>query len=79
MKKNDGVERTMDVTDKSQVIESLEQNEVVFALVSVLPKKLKVDKVALMENKLFFVASSDLKLPKNFTKKNLFEKLLLIY
>lgn len=79
MKRNSGVELTMDVTNKSQVIESLEQNEVDFALVSVLPKKLKVDKVALMENKLFFVASNDLELPKNLNRKNLFEKLPLIY
>ena len=79
MKKNEGVELTMDVTNKSQVLESLEKNEIDFALVSVLPKKLKVDKVALMENKLFFVASSGLELPKNISKKNLFEKFPLIY
>jgi DNA-binding transcriptional LysR family regulator len=79
LKKNSGVELSMDVTNKSRVIESLEQNEVDFALVSVLPKKLKVDKVALMENKLFFVASSGLELRKNLTKKNLFEKFPIIY
>jgi DNA-binding transcriptional LysR family regulator len=79
MNKNSGVELSMDVTNKSRVIESLEQNEVDFALVSVLPRKLKVDKVALMENKLFFVASTGLELRKNLTKKNLFEKFPIIY
>tara|TARA_R110002049_G_scaffold26361_2_gene91824 strand:- start:5601 stop:6524 length:924 start_codon:yes stop_codon:yes gene_type:complete len=79
MKRNEGIDLIMDVTNKSRVVESLEMNEVDFALVSVLPKKLKVEKVELMQNKLFFVASSELKLSKSLTKKNLFEKFPLIY
>lgn len=79
MKQNEGIDLLMDVTNKSGVIESLETNQVDFALVSVLPKKLKVDKVELMQNKLFFVASNGLKLNKSLTKKNLFEKFPLIY
>ena len=79
MNQNEGIDLKMDVTNKSRVVESLEMNEVDFALVSVLPKKLKVDKVELMQNKLFFVASSGLKLNKKLTKKNLFEKFPLIY
>jgi len=79
MKQNEGVDLIMDVTNKSRVVKSLEMNEVDFALVSVLPKKLKVHKVELMLNKLFFVASSELKLNKSLTKKSLFEKFPLIY
>ena len=79
MNQNEGIDLIMDVTNKARVIESLELNEVDFALVSVLPKKLNVDKIELMQNKLFFVASGELKINKNFTKKNLFEKLPLIY
>ncbi|MEQ8218830.1 MAG: LysR family transcriptional regulator [Arenibacter sp.] len=79
MKQNKGVDLIMDVTNKSSVIESLELNEVDFALVSVLPKKLQVDKVTLMQNKLFFVASSALELNKNVSGKNLFENFPLIY
>jgi len=79
MKQNKGVDLIMDVTNKSSVIESLEMNEVDFALVSVLPKKLKVDKVTLMQNKLFFVASSGLELNKKLTRKKLFENFPLIY
>ncbi len=79
MKNNDGVELNIDVTNKSRVVESLELNEVDFALVSVLPKKLKVERVQLMQNKLFFVASSQLKFKKTPTKKKLFEDLPLIY
>ncbi|WP_179005234.1 LysR family transcriptional regulator [Winogradskyella forsetii] len=76
---NEGVELLMDVTNKSRVIESLEQNSVDFALVSVLPEKLKVDKITLMENKLFFIASTKLKLDKSLSRKKLFEEVPLIY
>ena len=80
MKQNDGIDLIMDVTNKSRVVESLEINAVDFALVSVLPKKLKVKKVELMQNKLFFVASSRLELKqKNLSRKKLFEELPLIY
>ena len=79
MKNNQGVELNIDVTNKSRVVESLELNEVDFALVSVLPKKLKVERVQLMQNKLFYVASSQLKFKKTPSKKKLFEDLPLIY
>ncbi len=79
MNRNTGVELVMDVTNKTRVVESLELNEVDFALVSVLPKKLKVDQVELMPNKLFFVASSALELKRSLTKKKLFEEFPLIY
>ncbi len=79
MKQNQGIDLLMDVTNKSRVVESLEMNEVDFALVSVLPKKLKVNRIALMENKLFFIANSELEFNKKVTGKKLFEKLPLIY
>jgi DNA-binding transcriptional LysR family regulator len=79
MKRHSGINLIMDVTNKSRVVESLELNEVDFALVSVLPKKLKVNRVELMPNKLFFVASSGLEPKKGFTDKKLFEDLPLIY
>jgi DNA-binding transcriptional LysR family regulator len=79
MKLHEGVDLTMDVTNKSRVVESLEMNEVDFALVSVLPKKLTVDKIELMENKLLFLASSGLELKKDMTRKKLFEEIPLIY
>lgn len=79
MKANSGVELIMDVTNKSRVVKSLERNEVDFALVSVLPKKLKVNRVELMPNRLFYVACTDLKFKSTPTKKKLFEELPLIY
>ncbi len=79
MKQNPGVDLLMDVTNKTRVIETLELNEVDFALVSVLPKKLKIEWVELMENKLFFVGGSQFKFKKAPSKKTLFEDLPLIY
>jgi DNA-binding transcriptional LysR family regulator len=51
----------MDVTNKTSVIKNLENNEVDFALVSVLPKHLNVNRVELMENILYLVGSSSKK------------------
>lgn len=79
MTKNKGVELIMDVTNKSRVVESLELNKVDFALVSVLPKQLKVHQITLMQNKLYFVAGSKMDIKKSLSVKKLFEGLPLIY
>jgi DNA-binding transcriptional LysR family regulator len=57
LKKHPGIDLTMDVTNKSKVIESIEQNEVDFGLVSVLPNKLKVEEEILMPNQLYLVGN----------------------
>jgi DNA-binding transcriptional LysR family regulator len=54
-----GVELQMDVTNKNKVVKSLQNNEVDFALVSILPDKMQVDKIDLMQNKLFFVGNNE--------------------
>lgn len=54
-----GVELEMDVTNKNKVVKSLQNNEVDFALVSILPDKMQVDKIDLMQNKLFFVGNNE--------------------
>jgi len=78
IKQHPNVDLIMDVTNKTKVIKSLEQNEVDFALVSVLPKHLKINTLPLMENKLFFVGGRNMKV--DFVNdKSLFEKLPLIY
>ena len=79
MEQHRGVDLIMDVTNKTQVVESLENNEVDFAMVSVLPKKLKINTVELMENKLYFVGSSRLDLKNKASKRQLFEELPLIF
>ncbi|HLP65191.1 LysR family transcriptional regulator [Flavobacterium sp.] len=67
-----GIELEMDVTNKNKVIKSLENNEVDFALVSILPDKLKVDTIELMQNKLFFVGNNE----EQFKGKATMEKIL---
>ncbi len=79
MSENKEIDLSVDVTNKSKVIESLELNEIDFALVSVLPKKMKVNKITLMQNNLFFVASTKIEVSKSITKKKLFAKFPLIY
>jgi DNA-binding transcriptional LysR family regulator len=48
----------MDVTNKTKVIESLENNEVDFALVSILPSKLEIEQLDLIPNRLYLVGHS---------------------
>lgn len=79
MKQHSEIELLMDVTNKLKVIESLENNEVDFALVSILPANLNVEKLDLMQNKLFFVGNSKLKINKNMGMKELFESLPIIF
>ncbi len=55
MKTNSGVELEMDVNNKTKVIKSLKNNEVDFALVSILPDDIALESEVLMENKLFLV------------------------
>jgi DNA-binding transcriptional LysR family regulator len=79
MHKNEGVDLTMDVTNKASVIKSLENNEVDFAMVSTIPKNLAIERIELMKNKLFLVGRDQhLNITKNITK-NGFEKLPLIF
>jgi len=74
-----GVELMMDVTNKAQVINSLEKNEVDFALVSVLPENLSIEKVTLMQNKLFVVGNNEGHFANKTYDKRIFETIPLIY
>lgn len=80
LKEHSHVELLMDVTNKKQVLESLEQNEVDFALVSLLPEGLRIEKLELLKNQLYLVGNSDY---ANFRHqkhdKRIFENLPLIY
>ncbi len=79
LKKHEGIELIMDVTNKAQVVESLEKNEVDFSLVSVLPLHLQLCKEPLMENKLFVVANSAQQYTTAISPQGLLEELPLIY
>ncbi len=57
MHKNNGIQLNMDVTNKSKVIESLEKNEIDFALVSILPAAINIEKIDLLPNKLFLIGN----------------------
>jgi DNA-binding transcriptional LysR family regulator len=75
---NPGIELSIDVTNKSQVIKSLEKNEVDFSLVSILPNKLNIEKIDLLQNKLFLIGKNNIKkLPQQ--SKNIFNDIPLIY
>jgi DNA-binding transcriptional LysR family regulator len=58
MNQHDGIDLNLGVTNKTKVIESLKNNEIDFALVSVLPEDLDVDSEELIENKLFLVGNT---------------------
>jgi LysR family transcriptional regulator, low CO2-responsive transcriptional regulator len=80
LKKNPGVELSLDVTNKAKVIKSLEKNEVDFSLVSVIPENLSLNNLELIQNKLFVVGNMEEKYRKKKSYDNsIFEKIPLIY
>ncbi|WP_337045296.1 LysR family transcriptional regulator [Emticicia sp. 17c] len=79
MQQHSGIELLMDVTNKNKVVESLENNEVDFALVSILPNTLNVEKLDLLQNKLYLVGNTRMKLDKNIETKEIFTDLPLIF
>jgi DNA-binding transcriptional LysR family regulator len=79
IREHKGVELLMDVTNKSKVLESIENNEVDFALVSILPTSLYFEKLDLLQNKLFLVGSGKTKVKHLHNSKKIFENLPLIF
>ncbi len=79
MQQYSGIELMMDVTNKNKVIESLENNEVDFALVSILPNTLNIEKLDLLQNKLFLVGNTEKKIKKTASTKEIFKDLPLIF
>ncbi len=77
MRKHRGVDLNMDVTNKTYVVNSLEQNAVDFSLVSVIPEQLKTERVPLMPNKLYLIGST--KLEKKKPIRKIFEEYPLLY
>ncbi len=79
LKVHEEVELFLDVTNKAKVINSLENNEVDFSLVSVLPLNMMIENIELMGNKLYLVGNTQ----RIFTEKSyncqIFEDLPLIY
>jgi len=78
-KKHTGVELVMDVTNKGSVVKSLEQNKVDFSLVSRLPSNMNIEKIDLLQNKLFLVGGKDACFKKKKYGVEVFKDLPLIY
>ncbi|WP_439128051.1 LysR family transcriptional regulator [Polaribacter sp.] len=79
IKQHEKVDLTMDVTNKMAVIRSLENNECDFAMVSTIPKKLNIERVELMKNKLYFVANRSFEIPKKGIRTKDLNKSLFIF
>lgn len=74
-----GIQLTMDVTNRQNVVEHLRKNDVDFALVSVLPPELELEEVQLIDNELVLVGNtSAAATQEKLTTKGL-SKLPLIY
>jgi DNA-binding transcriptional LysR family regulator len=79
MKEHPGIELVMDVTNKNRVVRSLDRNEVDFSLVSILPLTPKVEKLDLIENKLYLVGNKPRILEKPMQANGEFKKLPFIF
>jgi LysR family transcriptional regulator, low CO2-responsive transcriptional regulator len=79
MQEHAGIELSMDVTNRQKVVDSLANNEVDFALVSILPQQLAVHHLVLMPNKLYLVGACLDKTTQEDNSLTLLERLPLIY
>ncbi len=79
MRLNPAVELKMDVTNKNKVIESLENNEVDFSLVSIIPDKLSLEHLDLLSNKLFLVGKTEKQSKIELLAKDIFKTSPLIF
>ena len=79
IKEHSGIELQMDVTNKNKVVESLENNEVDFALVSILPTTLNIEHLDLFPNKLFLVGKTNTQFVKDIDIEEIFKDLPLIF
>lgn len=79
MQKNRGVDLSMDVTNKRIVVEHLKNNDVDFALVSVLPGEVQVNSLQLLQNKLYLMGSTKLEQQKKTPWNRIFEEFPLLY
>ena len=73
------IELKMDVTNKVRVIQSLQNNEIDFALVSVPPPKIKFKSVDLMQNKLFMTRKLRPAIKEEKVTRKTLEKVQWIY
>lgn len=76
---NPGVELQLNVTNKRDVMDSLEKNEVDFGFVSILPDKMQVNNMEIMENKLFIVGKKSNQKHSNSLKLSELTNFIMIF
>jgi DNA-binding transcriptional LysR family regulator len=79
LKENQNVDLSLDVSNKSMVLDLLEQNQSDFSLVSVLPKHIVLQKIELMPNSLYLIGAGNHSIQPESLNKQALEKLPLIY
>lgn len=79
MKRHTGIALSMDVTNKLKVMQSLADNEIDFALVSVVPPNEEFEEEVLIENKLFLVGNNEEKFEAKTYQQSILTELPLIY
>lgn len=79
LKQNKGIDLVMDVTNKSKVVKSLVNNEIDFALVSIMPDDIQLQSEILLENKLYLVGNQNAVSEINSSDLDLFNEHPLIY
>ena len=80
LKAHPGIDLRMDVTNRSKVIKSLQDNEVDISLVSVLPRQMELMEEILMPNKWYLVSPKDRSVDtRGKPGKSVFKDLPLIY
>lgn len=79
LNQNKGIDLKMNVTNKSIVVKSLENNEVDFALVSILPNDLQLQSEILLENKLYLIGNQNAVSEIHNDDLDLFNEFPLIY
>ena len=72
-----GIDISIDVSNKNQVIKGLEENNSDFSLVSVLPEEVKINTVELMENRLYLIGNTDF--PGKIKRAKDLEKVTLLF
>jgi DNA-binding transcriptional LysR family regulator len=79
LRENQNVELRLDVSNRSMVLDLLEQNQTDFSLLSFFPTQIALQKIELMPNALYFVGSGNLSGETAVINKQALEKLPLIY
>jgi DNA-binding transcriptional LysR family regulator len=79
LQQHPGIALSLDVTNKAKVLESLENNDIDFAMVSVLPAKMAIQNIPLLKNILYLINNTQKIFPAKKHSLSLLEKIPLIF